>query len=461
MEFKDTNNYLDITEINELTRLLMSNLENNNIKYSEITVSNTKKNVNSTKNNFTFNCEGLFNGTISLTLKNQKQLNKISKIKSDLKLLANRFVSNYRYSENSESVQDLIGVSQHIIDIENFIREVSLNKHSVLIEGEYGCEQLTIATCIHFNNFFEKNEMYELNCCKLAVYKDSLNYINNLKKIKHGTLYISNIDVLNRQQQDKVLITLETLANGVRILTSSTKCLEEQIKKGLFSQSLYGYINTLKITLPKLKDRQEDIPHILNSISKKNKQGKKFSNESIELFKNYAWPNNLIELKNTAIKLLRQSKNSTISLSDIEKHAPQMLSGKKSVIDHALLIESLTEKNFSCFESFHPSLKKSLFFIANNHEQEISLDTLSEKSHISPSHLSYLFRSNFGISFKIIISKFRVEMIKRYFIEHPNKSITESALDNGFGDLSHFEKIFKKYTNMTPKKYKSLKNKIS
>ena len=48
-------------------------------------------------------------------------------------------------------------------------------------------------------------------------------------------------------------------------------------------------------------------------------------------------------------------------------------------------------------------------------------------------------------------------MIKRYFSNHPEKSITDSALDNGFGDLSHFEKIFKKHTGMTPKKYKSLK----
>lgn len=456
MEFKDTNNYLDITEINDLTRLLRANLESNNIKCSEIRVSNIDEIVNKDKNNFTFNCEGLFNGTISLTLKGEKQADNVNKIKSDFKHLANRFISNYRQTKDFGTLQDLIGVSQHIIDIEDFINKVSYSKKPVLIEGYPGCEQLTIATSIHFKNIYEKNELYELNCEKLSVYKDALNYINNLNKIRNGTLYISSIDVLNEEQQEKVLSILKGLNQTVRLISSSTKNLEEQVKKGLFTAALYSHINALCIKLPKLKERQVDIPHILDSIARKQGSDKKFSNESIELFKNYPWPNNLTELRSTAIRLIHQSNNSTISLSDIENYAPQMLSGKKSIIDHNILIESLMNKDFSCIEALHPSLKKSLIFIANNHEQEINLDRLSEKSHISPSHLSYLFRSNFGISFKIIISKFRVEMIKKYFINNPEKSITESALDNGFGDLSHFEKIFKKYTKMTPKEYKTL-----
>lgn len=456
MEFKDTKSHLDKNEINDLTELLKSNLDKNNIKHSEINISNLSNIVNNNKYGFTFNCKGLFSGTISLTFRNNKHLNKINKIQSDFSILANRFVSNYCQSEKKVSSQNLIGISQHIIDIENFINLAKTNIKPVLIEGQNGGEQLTIASSIHVNSVLNEGELYELNCNKLSVYKDPLNYIDKLMDIKIGTLYISSIDILNKEQQYKLLSCLERLEPNVRVITSSTRGLENLVQLDQFHPALYRFISILQIRLPTLKERLEDIPHILRSIVKKQGENKKFSNESIELFKNYDWPNNYAELNNIALNLIRSSKNKTISLSDIENYAPFMLAGRKSIIDHQKLMSCLINKDFSCLDTLHPSLRKSLNYIANNYEQEISLDRLADKSHISPSHLSYLFRSNFGISFKIIISKFRVEMIKKYFLNHPEKSITESALDNGFGDLSHFEKIFKKYTGMTPKKYKLL-----
>lgn len=455
MEFKDTVKPLDIAEIDALTKLLKSNLEYNNIKYSEIKILSKSNKVNKQNNNFNFKFKDLFNETISLTLKKEKQVNDIKKIKSDFKLLSNRFLSNIRYSHEYDVEKTFIGVSQHIIDIEHFILNVATSPQTILIEGDYGCEQLVIAMSIHYNSLQSNREFYQLNCHKLSVYKDPIGYLNKLNTLTSGTLYISNIDSLTKDQQAKVHTILTDLTPKVRILACSCVGLADQVKQHTFSEPLYHFLSELKITLPKLKDRQEDIPHILDSITKAHDHDKKFSNESIALFKNYTWPKNLLELKKSAIKLIKLSKNRTISLSDIERHTPYILTSKKSVINHQVLLNALIHKEYSIFSTLHPSLNKALTFIANNPEQEINLEILSEAAHVSPSHLSFLFRSNFGISFKVIISRLRVELIKDYFMNHPQKSITESALDTGFGDLSHFEKIFKKYTGMTPKKYKS------
>lgn len=454
MEFKDTKYHLDKNNLNDLLDLIKSNLDINNIKHSKMEFSDNKKNVNENKYKLPINCKGSLYGTISITLKNEKQLRKIEEFRSDFELLTNRFLSNNFQESNSHSSQSLIGVSQYIINIEKFLNNARLNKKSILIEGHNASEQLTIASIIHLNSQFTKGELYELNCIKLSVYKDPLSYIDKLTEIKSGTLFINHIEVLKVDQQAKLITNLKRLNPNVRVITSSSESLIELINEGRFVDPLYQLISQLKLKLISLKDRTEDIPHILRSIIKKQGVNKKFSNESIELFKNYNWPNNYTELNQVASKLIRLSKNKTISLSDIENHAPFMLAGRKSVIEHQKLMDCLINKNFSCLEELHPSLKKSLLFISNNYEQEINLDRLADSSHISPSHLSFLFRSNFGISFKIIISKFRVEMIKKYFSKYPDKSITESALDNGFGDLSHFEKIFKKHTGLTPKKYK-------
>lgn len=457
MEFKDTFESLDRVEINSLTNLLKSNLDKHNIKYIKLEIKKEEPNLKVNKNNniLTFNLKGLLSGTVSITLKYEKSKEELNKIKNDFNLLINRYFSSKNQNNKFGMEKSLIGISNYIIEIESFINQVSDLQKNILIEGEYGSEKLTLASAIHYNSKQQQHEFYELNCERLAVYKDASNYIEKITLIETGTLFINHIDLLSPPLQRKLLNCLNIIKDNVRLMVSSTKNLAEEVERKNFSSELFFYINELNIKLPKLTERKEDIPHILDAILYQQDINKKLSNEVINLLTEYTWPENLLELESVLFKLIKLSKNKTISLSDIEKHFPHILAGKKTILNHDILIENLINHEFDVLNSLHPSLKKSLTYIAKNYDQEINLDILSEQSHVSPSHLSYLYRSNFGISFKVVISKLRVEIIKRYFIENPKKSITESALDIGFGDLSHFEKIFKKITGVTPKKFKS------
>jgi transcriptional regulator with PAS, ATPase and Fis domain/AraC-like DNA-binding protein len=456
MELKDGVESLDKAEINSLTNLLKSNLDNKNIKYLKIEIKNSdiKSKVNKNDNILSFNLKGLLSGTVSITLKDKNTKSSLNEIKREFELLINRYISCENQNNKFGIDKSLIGVSDYIIEIEKFIHQVTDSQKNILIEGDYGCEKLTLASAIHYNSK-QHNEFYELNCERLAVYKNAPRYIEKIALIESGTLFINHIDLLCPLLQNKLLDCLFLIKDKVRLMVSSTKNLSQEVEKGKFCSNLFFYINDLNIKLPRLSERKEDIPHILDAMINQHDADKKLSNEVINLLTEYSWPENLSELESVIYKLIKLSKNRTISLSDIEKHFPHILAGKKTIVDHDLLIKNLINREFDFLNLLHPSLKKSLTYIAVNYDQEINLDILSSQSHVSPSHLSYLYRSNFGISFKVIISKLRVEIIKRYFIENPKKSITESALDIGFGDLSHFEKTFKKITGLTPKKFKS------
>ena len=454
MEFKELNTPLDIAEINTLKKILRHNLESHNVKISEIQIIDLKKTINKKDNEQTFRFKDLFNETIRITPRNPSQLNEIKNLETECMFLAKRYLSNQKNNHNAQAEHGLFGVSQHIIDIENFIYETSKTLKSVLIEGEDGCEKLTLATSIHFASLQSKQSIYELNCNKLNTYPDANNYLSKLTDIEAGTLYLKDIDILSDALQIELNQIIKTLNGNIRIISSTNTDLLNLVENKRFNKELYNSINQLGIKLLSLNSRKEDIPYILEMLTRKYGAGKTFSNASILLFKSYSWPKNDYELKNIVLKLIALSQNKTISLSDIERYAPHISSKKETLIDHEKLVRALINKDFYAFNDFHPSLRKALTFIAYNHEQDVNLQLLSDKSHISPSHLSFLFRSNFGISFKAIISQLRVEMIKRYFNDNPKKSITESALDTGFGDLSHFEKTFKKFTGMTPRKYK-------
>lgn len=459
MDLKDSVKSLEISELNTLTKILKSNLENNNIKYTFLEVSNIDERVNKKREGVQFKLKGSFNGSISLKLKNES-IN-LNIIKKEFKLLADRYISNTYQVKYSEEEHELVGISQYIIDIQKFISTVSSTNKSILIEGDHGCEHLTLAASIHCNSLQGNNDLYNLNCKKLNVLKNPLNYLEKLKNIKRGSIFISNIDNLDQSLQFKLLDIISSLSDSVRILASSEQNLKSEVNSGRFNRKLYFFVSDVMFYLPRLKERKEDIPYILEEIIKRYAKNKKISNECVQLIKKYDWPKNHTELKSTILKLINLSKNNTISVSDIERYTPHLLLSKRNLIAHKRLIKELVKKDLSSLKNFHPSLQKALAFISENYDQNISLDILSHHSHISPSHLSYLFRSNFGISFKVIISSIRVEIIKTYFQLYPQKSITESALNIGFGDLSHFEKTFKKHTGMTPKNFKlNLKNKI-
>ena len=382
-------------------------------------------------------------------------------------LLVSRHITNQISRFHLGKGQALIGSSDHILDIENFIKLASKSKHPVIVEGYSGCEKQAVASAIHYSSERRGNSFYELNCSSLNPENFESQLLNLLSKLNGGTLFISEIERLPLAQQGQLiqLLSVKSHINNlsknlnktdIRYIISSSQNLANEVKNNRFLESLLREFNYLKIKMPSLKDRRNDIPYILNFLLAENSDGNKlFTEQAISILKNHHWPENYSELERVGIRLIVLSKGSQIRPEDIKKLAPEIFSEDIETINHKILIENLFNSDFSQIKNLHQGLSKSLIYLSENYHKEITLQNLSEFSYVSPSHLSFLFRSNLGKTFKQILAELRIEKIKKSFAEYPNKKITTSSLEVGFGDLSHFEKIFKKYTKMTPREYKN------
>jgi len=392
---------------------------------------------------------------------------KLDEVFEQVQLLVNRHITNKVSRFYLGKGQDLIGSSDHILSIESFIKCASKTSHPVIIEGKSGCEKQAVASAIHYNSERSNNSFYELNCRSLSVSNFNQTLFELMPRINGGTLFIREIEHLTLQQQGELIQSLSIKNTGsklhlasneidIRYIISSSHNLIDEVKQERFLDSLFKEFNYLKIKMPTLKDRSSDIPHILNFLLYENSDGKKhFSDQAVSILKNHHWPGNFSELERVGIRLIVLSQNDLITPKDIKRLSPEIFSDNIETINHKILIENLFKSNTKHIEKYHPGLQKSLTYITHNYHREITLQDLSDHSFVSPSHLSFLFRSILGKSFKKILTELRIEKIKHSFIHYPNKKITTSSLEVGFGDLSHFEKIFKKHTGMTPREYKN------
>jgi two-component system nitrogen regulation response regulator NtrX len=108
----------------------------------------------------------------------------------------------------------------------------------------------------------------------------------------------------------------------VRLIASSNKDLEKEIKADNFRQDLYFRLNVIPIHVPPLRDRKEDIPKLvdtfLDKLSKQSSENKKtISENALKLLADYEWPGNVRELKNLVERLAIMVKQDLIDIADM------------------------------------------------------------------------------------------------------------------------------------------------
>ncbi len=118
------------------------------------------------------------------------------------------------------------------------------------------------------------------------------------------------------------------------------------------------------------------------------------------------------------------------------------------------LADDLIRGEFTKLRKLHLSLQKALEHIARHFHEPISLRQLAQHAHLSPSHLSHLFKQALGVSFKPFLSLVRIKRAAQLLVEKPYQSITETSLEVGFNDLRHFERAFKRLLDVSPRSYR-------
>lgn len=101
----------------------------------------------------------------------------------------------------------------------------------------------------------------------------------------------------------------------------------------------------------------------------------------------------------------------------------------------------------------HQTVNKVIMYINDELENDLTVETIANNFHISTSHLSRIFREHVGITLVEYLNVRRVEE-SQYYLRHTNKSITSISEQFHFCNQSYFTRIFKKYTNVTPKHFR-------
>lgn len=118
------------------------------------------------------------------------------------------------------------------------------------------------------------------------------------------------------------------------------------------------------------------------------------------------------------------------------------------------IVETFSETMFHSIPSKNSEvIKKSVLYISQNFNRQITLDETARHVHLHPSYFSTLFKQSTGSSFKEYLNMVRIEESKR-LLSNTDFSIIDIAVAVGFEDQSYFSKVFKKYTGITPRQYR-------
>ena len=230
---------------------------------------------------------------------------------------------------------DIIGESQTIQKIKNLILKLSNTESRVFISGPAGSGKELVARQIHKKSSRSKKpfevvngalldpEKYEIQLFGSESSDNIINY-GFLEKAKDGTLLIDEVTEIPLETQAKILRVLidqkfkrvngnSDINVNVRIISTSSKVIREEVDKGNFREDLYHRLNVVPIFLPALKDRIDDIPLLLKYFSKKiseiNGINEAKFNTELDLFYKYDWPGNVRELRNLVERITILSVN--------------------------------------------------------------------------------------------------------------------------------------------------------
>ena len=227
------------------------------------------------------------------------------------------------------SVNSLAGESQFVAELKKISMVLCKNNASVLLKGEKGTGKRQFALLVHLQGKNNPEDFFEHNCRVYSEHETErfFDLVSQLPSFDFlgKTIFISNVDNLSAVLQEKLLVLLRTTREeqkNLRFIFSTEVNLEDKIEQGVFSNDLYCLMSSVPVNMIPLRQRKDDILPIANyyfaKLSTVSGVGfKGFSEEALEVMKDYFWPGNIAELKNAVERAFIVGQPPYIKTSDM------------------------------------------------------------------------------------------------------------------------------------------------
>src|SRR5580704_6008074 len=232
--------------------------------------------------------------------------------------------------ENNElGNSPIIGTSSALRRVLDLVRIVAPTDATALINGETGTGKELIAEAIHRGSGRSKGPFVKMNCAAIpaGLLESELfghergaftgaiaQRLGRFEMASHGTVFLDEIGELPLELQPKLLRVLQekqverlgggrTLQVDVRIIAATNQDLWQMVQERKFRADLYYRLNVFPITLPPLREREDDLPLLIEHFVQKfaRRQGKSIDHipaEVMQVLKRHDWPGNIRELQN-------------------------------------------------------------------------------------------------------------------------------------------------------------------
>jgi transcriptional regulator with GAF, ATPase, and Fis domain len=260
------------------------------------------------------------------------------------------------------NVDGIIGQSDVLKAVLFRVQQVASFDTTVLLLGETGVGKELIARAIHRQSPRHARPLVRVNCAALSAHLIESELFGHEKgaftgaaarrvgrfEVAHGgTLLLDEIGELPLELQAKLLRVLQdnefervgssrTLSVDVRVIAATNRDLADDVHRGRFRHDLYYRLNVFPITVPPLRDRQEDIPLLVRFFVEQftRKMGKAVhtvSAEVLEALHNYPWPGNIRELQNVVERALITTQGPSLCLMDALRAPAEVREGTHGV----------------------------------------------------------------------------------------------------------------------------------
>jgi two-component system response regulator AtoC len=246
--------------------------------------------------------------------------------------------------EPRDPSERIIGASPAMHDIYMIVGRSASSEATVLITGETGTGKELVAHVIHSNSTYRHGPLIKVNCAALpetlleselfghekGAFTNAITQRKGRFEMAHkGSIFLDEIGEMSLSTQRKLLRVLQErefervggslpIKVDTRVIAATNKNLETEVEAGRFREDLYYRLNVIRIAMPPLRDRKDDVPLLVEHFLDKHRYSPstpaaRISEEAMQMLVKHDWPGNVRELENTIQRAVVMSQGGVIT----------------------------------------------------------------------------------------------------------------------------------------------------